>query len=138
MRKTRKHENQEPVIYSDFSGGLNLSTNADGIAINELHESINVEVEQSTGRLKTVAGTVDVLNVANEIFAAIYDEINKAVLLVMANKSVHLVNQETGALTGVGTLTGTLYPKYTAWENGVLIASGGKLQYYNGKSSYIT
>jgi hypothetical protein len=37
-------------------------------------------------------------------------------------------------LTEIGTLTGQADVVHTAWENGVIIASGGKLQYYNGHS----
>ena len=35
-------------------------------------------------------------------------------------------------LVSVGSLTGTKSPIYTTWEDGLLIASGAKLQYYHG------
>ena len=128
MRLSRKHQNQTSIIRADFSGGLNTSALVDGIAENQLGECLNVEADHSTGRLKTVAGTVDVMTSENEIFAAIYDEINNIILTVTADKSVYY------GIVKLGTLTGDLYPIYCAWEDGVLIASGGKLQYYNGSS----
>ena len=128
MRLGRKHQNQTSIIRADFSGGLNTSVLVDGIAENQLGECLNVEADHSTGRLKTVAGTVDVMTSNSEIFAAIYDEINNIILTVTADKSVY------HGTVKLGTLIGDLYPIYCAWEDGVLIASGGKLQYYNGSS----
>ena len=129
MRLATKHQNQTPVVRADFSGGLNTSTNVDGIAENQLSVAVNVEVDHATGRLKTVAGTVDLLLFDN-IFAAMYDDINHLLLLVTKDKKVYLTD-----LTDVeelGTLSGDLYPVATSWEDGLLIASGGKLQYFNG------
>ena len=135
MKISNKHSNPDPItIYrADFSGGLNTTTNADGIAENQLLVAENVEVERNTGRLKTVAGTTDILLSNYEIYAAMYDEINKVILLVYADKSVHVYNPATKIISSsVGNLSGTLYPVCTAWEDGLLIATGGKLQYYNG------
>ena len=87
MKRGVKHENQFQIVHADFSGGLNTSASVDGIADNQLARAVNVEVDHATGKLKTVAGTVDVLMFPN-IFAAIYDEINRKILLVDNNKKV--------------------------------------------------
>lgn len=132
MKLRTKHEIQQPIILSDFSGGLNTSSNLDGIAQNQLANALNVEVDQANGRLKTVAGTVDVLTF-NDIFAAVYDEINEILLLVTNDKKVYTADIIEGTVgTEVGTLSGDLYPLATRWEDGALLASGGKLQYFNG------
>lgn len=132
MRLGVKHQNQFQIVHADFSGGLNTSTSVDGIAENQLARATNVEVDHATGKLKTVAGTIDVLKVEN-LFGAAYDEINKKFLLVDKAKLVYVFDHKTNALSNaIGVLSGTLYPICTSWEDGLLIASGGKLQYFNG------
>ena len=130
-----KHgERKQTLIKADFSGGLNTSINVDGIAENQLAVAMNVEADHSTGRLKTVAGTKDVMNFGKKIFAAIYDEINKCILIVTTDKFIYYVNVQTLASTMIGILSGDLYPITAAWEDGVLIASGGQLQYFDGST----
>lgn len=134
MRLGVKHQNQQTVVRSDFSGGLNTAAAIEGIAENQLAEVENMEIDHSTGRLKTVSGTVEVLR-QEGIFAVIHDSINKRFLVVLEDKTVHLATMASGEVGGsLGKLTGDLFPCYTAWEDGVLIASGGKLQYYNGST----
>ena len=135
MKLSNKHQEPSPsvIVREDFSGGLNVTFNADGIAENQLIVAENVEAERNTGRLKTVAGTIEVLKSFYEIFAAMYDGINKIILIVYTDKTVRIFNPKTEIISNpVGTLSGNLYPISTAWENGLLIASGGKLQYFNG------
>ena len=164
MRLGVKHANQQPIVRADFSGGLNTTANVDGIAENQLAVAVNVEVDHSTGRLKTVAGTTNLFFTPFEnVTAALYDEINRRLLIVTADRKVYLVtlsakiyhNRELiyegdprlwadfeiparaeveidPAFTLLGTLSGGLYPVATPWEDGLLIASGSKLQYFNG------
>ena len=133
MRLGRKHENQTSVVYKDFTGGLNTAIAADGIAENQMAECVNLEIDHSTGQLKTVGGTRDIAAVqSGDIFAAAWDSINDRLLLVLSDRTVHDVRLPDAMIQSIGKLTGDLYPSYAAWENGVLIASGGKLQYYNG------
>lgn len=134
MRLGTKHQNPFQVVRYDFSGGLNTSVSVDGIAENQLAIASNVEVDHATGKLRTVAGTRVLRNIEN-LFAAMYDAINKVLLLVKTDKTVYLFNPETKEISGVlGILSGDLYPISASWEDGLLIASGGKLQYYNGKT----
>ena len=133
MKLGTKHANQTPVIRADFSGGLNTTANMDGIAENQLSAAVNVEIDHATGRLKTVAGTVDLLRF-NNIFAAAYDEINEKLLIATNDKRVYALDMDTRRISGaVGTLCGDLYPISTSWEDGLLLATGDKLQYFNGK-----
>ena len=123
---------QQPTIRADFSGGLNTAASVEDIAENQLAEVVNMEIDAATGRLCTVAGTIDILSAEN-IFAAIYDSINSLILIVKNDKQIFLADFEGNVnVSSIGNLSGNLYPKYCAWEDGVLIASGGALQYFNG------
>ena len=118
----------------DFSGGLNTTSTVEGIAENQLADVLNMEVDHSTGCLKTVAGTKMLLTAEN-VFAAAYDGINHVLLVVLEDKTVHVTTLDGAALgDSLGKLTGELYPVCAAWEDELLLASGGKLQYYNGKT----
>ena len=130
-----RHTNQQTVQLYDFSGGLNTSVTVEGIADNQLYQSSNVEIDHSTNRLKTVSGTRDVFTGADGIQAVAYDTINKVFILVTTGKSVHILSPSDWKMgDSIGTLSGNLYPVFASWEDGTLIASGGKLQYYNGKT----
>ena len=111
---------------------MNTASSVEEIGENQLAEAVNLEIDIATGRLMTVAGTVDILTA--EISAAIYDSINDLILIVSNDGEVKVsdLSGNMGSLS-VGKLSGGLYPKYCAWENGVLIASGGQLQYFNGR-----
>ena len=129
MRISSEHANQQTVRFSDFSGGLNTTDAPESIAENELSRSINVEIYN--GQLKTVAGDRAVYKSSDISFNnIIYDAIESKMLLTDTDRNVYLL--EDGALTSKGTLTGKSEVQYAAWEDGVLIASGGKLQYYHG------
>ena len=134
MRLGTKHQNQFQIVFADFSGGLNTSESMDGIAENQLAIAANVEVDQTSGKLKTVAGT-RILRKVEALWAAMYDDINKVLLLVKEDKKVYALDLVNDILSDeLGALSGDLYPITTSWEDGLLIASGGKLQYYNGET----
>ena len=133
MRLSTKHPTQQTIAVADFSGGLNKAASVASIGDNELADVLNMELDSATNRLKTVSGTVDVLTLTGgTIFAAAWDEINGKALLVDADKAVYASDLVT--TERLGTLTGGLYPICASWEDGLLIASGGHLQYYNGKA----
>ncbi len=133
MRLGVKHSNQTSVIRADFSGGLNTAAAVDGIGETQLSQVINMELDHATGRLKTVSGTKDIFTA--DIFAVMYDAINGVLLYADSNKAVYVASLDDGSISSsIGTLTGTLYPDTASWEDGLLIASGGKLQYYNGST----
>ena len=133
MILSSKHpERQQPTARADFTGGLNTAASVEDIAENQLAEVVNMEIDAATGRLCTVAGTIDILSTEN-IFAAVYDSINSLILIVKNDKQIYLADfQGNVNNSSVGSLSGNLYPKYCAFEDGVLIASGGQLQYFNG------
>ena len=133
MKLISKHgEQQNVTVRADFTGGLNTFAQVDAIAENQLAECVNMDVDAATGRLRTVEGTIDILS-DTEIFAVVYDSINSLMLVVDNDKKIRLadfsgnINSDT-----IGKLSGELYPKYFPFEDGVLIASGDHLQYFNG------
>lgn len=133
MRLGVKHANQMQVVRDNFSGGLNTSANIDGVGENQFSSAVNVEIDHASGKLKTVAGTTDVWLSAKKIYAAMYDEINGRILIVDEGKKVYVTDSNGNQIGGVlGVLSGDLYPISASWEDGLLIASGGRLQYYNG------
>ncbi len=133
MKIFNKHgEVPPPIVKADFTGGLNTANQVDAIAENQLADVLNMEIDFATKKLQTVSGTKDILSSEN-IFAAIYDSINNLILVVKNDKKIYLADFDGNISTStIGTLSGHLYPKYCAWENGVLIASGGRLQYFDG------
>lgn len=71
MRLASKHgENnqQRSILKGDFMGGLNTSMSAEDIAENQLSDVLNMEVDHDSAKLRTVAGTVDILQIP-EIYA---------------------------------------------------------------------
>lgn len=129
MRLANKHANVQNIRYSDFSGGLNTTDAVENIADNELSQAVNVEIYK--GQLKTVAGNKAVYkDTSVTLDGIIYDSIEDKILLVDTSHKIYLLDDDK--LTSKGTLTGAAEVQYAAWEDGVIIASGGKLQYYHG------
>lgn len=134
MKLSTKHANQQTVEYKDFSGGLNTTDAPETIAMNELTQSINVEIYK--GQLKTVAGTQEYFRDESKDFdVLLYDRINDTFLLTDTARKVYAVKRsDTPELVELGTLTGTSDVAGAAWDKGMVIASGGKLQYYDGST----
>lgn len=130
MGLSAKHIRQQTVARYDFTGGLNLTTVAEMIGDNQMAEAVNVEIDRATGSLKTACGAVCIYKSPVPIRALLYDSINSRYLIV-SGEDVYRSNLASSV--HVGKLTGKRFPVYTAWEDGILIASGGKLQYWNGK-----
>lgn len=192
MHISTKHPNQQTVEYRDFSGGLNTSNASEFIAQNELSRAINVEIDKSTGLLKTVQGTKTLYKryEGADFTDMFYDKINDVFIICDADKKIyywheiklseagilmyafvypheelpedgvtkddvvpgyiypHLTFPKNGVkeedlipayvmeaeeLHRVGECTGDIPPSFCLWEDGTLIASGGKLEYFHGK-----
>lgn len=163
MHISTKHPNQQIVEYRDFRGGLNTSNASEMIAQNELSRAVNVEIDKPTGLLKTVPGTRTLFEKEGAHFTDIaYDKIGNAFVVCDIDRKVYVWNEpnprdviniknidqkakyvpnlwEETDLKEIGTLSGTLSPTFCLWEDGLLIASGGYLQYFrNGTLTTIT
>jgi hypothetical protein len=135
MLLSSKHAREVLKIRSDFRGGLNSSVTADMIGDNQLTRVINLELDSATGSLQTVAGTKTFFAFPSEseIYSVVHDEINQVFLIIDTSRDVYVLNPETKALSAsIGKLTGELKPVSVVWENGILLAASGQLQYYNG------
>ena len=133
MRPSTKHQNQQPRMLNDFSGGLNTSVSDEMIAENQMSYLVNMEIDRM-GKLRTVQGTIDLAVFADEtaladdIKAAAWDDINDILLLFCKDKAVYAMDSE-GVVSHIGTLTGDEEIITVNWEDGLLVASGGHMQY---------
>ena len=133
MKLSNKHANAQVVSYSDFSGGLNTADAVEMIQTNELYQSENVEIYK--GQLKTCSGTTSTLTDIGKTFDYVmYDRINDVLIITDTGHNVYKLPKGSSTLSSIGTLTGTSSVRYATWEDGIIIASGGKLQYFNGTS----
>ena len=131
MRLSAKHANQQAVELADFSGGLNITNSIEEIQLNELNRCVNLELMGNL--LRTVSGTKDLFRSDSMQFTdTAYDTINDLLLLCDSNRKVYSMRTDGSDLVELGSLTGTITPAFAAWEDGMLIASGGKLQYFTG------
>ena len=130
MRPSTKHQNQQPMMLADFSGGLNTVVTDEMIAPNEMSYAVNVEVNKA-GKLRTVQGTFDVIDasemITDDIRAAAWDDINQALLLFC--KDGRVLAYVDNKLRDIGELTGNEEVITVNWEDGILVASGKQLQY---------
>lgn len=139
MRLSSKHE-QKILTYGDFSGGLNTTTVPEMIAQNQVARCVNMEFNRSTGSLQTCSGSATIFKAPNNfvIIAVFYDPINNQFLVIDADKNVYkspltdLTGLDPNDLELVGVLTGDVFPMAVPWEFGLLVSSGGNLQYWNG------
>lgn len=131
MRPTTKHPNQQTIMMADFTGGLNTSLSDDMIAQNQLSEMVNLEIS-NTGKLRTVYGTRDVVQCDFEadIRAAAWDNINNVLLLFCKDGAAYVYDiLSEPKLYSIGSLSGDQEVITVNWEDGMLVASGGYLQY---------
>ena len=61
MRLSKKHANQQTISFKDFSGGLNTTKSTESIAPNELARAVNVCLDKSTGLMRTISGTDEIV-----------------------------------------------------------------------------
>lgn len=137
MRLASKHSNQQLLELTDFTGGLNTSTTEEQIAANQLAESVNFEIQSITGLLKTVNGTKQLYRAEStrdyNFVSIAYDVLNNHIVLFADNGSVFSANRnDLSQFRLIGRLSGRLTPITVVWESGLLVASGGKLQYIIG------
>jgi hypothetical protein len=141
MRLSNKHANVQSLDFIDFTGGLNTARAIETIDFNELGRSINMEL--SGNQLVTVSGTAQLMeNEGVQFTDCTFDNINNLILIcgkeyegdVLTGRFVYKVSPDGTGFTKLGELTGSITPGFAVWESGVLIASGGKLQYWNGST----
>lgn len=136
MRLSSKHQNQQVVELYDFSGGLNTSVVEEQIADNQLAVCVNFDIQTTSGLLKTVSGTSRIMRIGDvgyRLISAAYDALNKHIVLFADDGTVLSASMEDlSTWQTIGTLTGRRVPITVVWEDGLITASGGKLQYIKG------
>lgn len=138
MKRSTKQATAAAVLdFSDFSGGLNLRTDPENIEQNELADCVNMTFSAAPGRLRTRAG----LGAALHTFAADIDGMywhGGALFIASAGTlskyTPPQIQGGEGDVTTVGPLTGTKAPAWAEFGTELFIASGGKIQKYDGTS----
>lgn len=132
MKVSSKHR-QKTILYTDFSGGLNISVPPDILHLNELQKADNVEYDPKSGLLKTRAGLekLGTPSAGNNITKAFYAYGMKKLFLAVGIK-LYTYDFGSSSLNLVGNLAGTRIPVFAEWEDDILIASGSYLQCYDG------
>lgn len=142
MRLSAKHK-QEVVSYGNFTGGLNTTTVPEMIAENQMAECVNMEFNRTTGALQNCCGTATVYVCPDTITIdkLWYDEINNVFLytdkttrFVYMSRLIDMDGSHEYDRTKVGVLSGDMPPSAVMWDKGLLIASGGRLQYWDGEN----
>jgi hypothetical protein len=129
-RSSSKHSNQTRIPLPSFPLGLDWSNSPESIPDGALVEAENCEYKYSNSRLKTAAGVDIEYTGAGTIGTGYYDNLH----------SLHLFNIGTtlystpdfSEATEIGTLTGSNNPVYHEYNGVILIATGAKLQKWDG------
>ena len=139
MRIGCAHNGQQTIERHDFLGGINSSAAVEMIADNQMSVCENLEPDQSTGLLKTVDGAEAVFQTTFDIYSGSYDKVNNKHVIFSSevnggsvSHNVYVTDLTT--IEKVGTLSGPYRPVTCLWDKGILIASGGHLQYLAGTS----
>lgn len=130
MKSSSKHRGLKRLKLTDFKGGLNFNVSPENLEPNELWRADNVEFDPLTGTLKLRAGTIKVLDTTFEIDTFQYIR-PLGIFLISSGQDLYQFDG-INSVSYVGKLSGSKEPKFKQFGNKVLIASGGKLQSYDG------
>jgi hypothetical protein len=131
MRRTMKHAATQ-VVFTDFSGGLNVMSEGDLIAPNELQTCQNFWFLGHQRSLTARGGlSKPLVKFQGSILGTFYDIDSNTFLVFLTSGSIFRVASLTQPPEPIGTLTGRRRPVCTKFQNRIWIASGGRLQFYN-------
>ena len=131
MRRTMKH-NATQFVFNDFSGGINIMSEGDLIAQNEMQECQNFYFIGYQRSLTARGGMSKALVTFPEnISGTYYDVDTNTFLAFLRDGSIYRVLSLHTEPLKVGKLTGDKRPICAKFQNCIWIASGGKLQSYN-------
>ncbi len=131
--KSGKHAGAAQKYYGDFSGGLNLSLPAEGLADNEMQLCENFEFDDKTGALKLRAGLVLMGSFPAPVRDVVAVAGTDAVLVRCEGNEVFRL--DSFALSGsLGLLAGNGVLSSVFWGDGaeVLLCAGEHLYHYDG------
>lgn len=129
-----KHENQTTALLGDFTGGLNTAASEEFIEENQLAEVVNMEADMVSRKLYTVLGTKDLCSLDSKygnIVYSFWDNINNHLLGFTDTGRILEISDDFSSINPIGKLANDDYTNISCvcWENGVLIANGGHIQY---------
>ena len=131
MRRTMKH-NATQFVFNDFSGGINVMSEGDLIAQNEMQECQNFYFLGYQRSLTARGGlSKPLVTFPVEILGTYYDIDSNTFLVFLRDGSIYHVPTLHVQPIKVGKLTGDKRPICTKFQNRIWIASGDKLQSYN-------
>nr|DAW71300.1 MAG TPA: stabilization protein [Caudoviricetes sp.] len=126
-----KH-NARPLVFNDFSGGINVMSEGDLIAMNEMQECQNFYFLGYQRSLTARGGlSKPLVTFSVEILGTYYDIDSNTFLVFLRDGSIYHVPTLHVQPIKVGKLTGDRRPICTKFQNRIWIASGDKLQSYN-------
>lgn len=131
MRRTMKH-NATQFVFNDFSGGINVMSEGDLIAQNEMQECQNFYFLGYQRSLTARGGlSKPLVTFPGEVMGTYYDIDSNTFLVFLRDGSIYHVPTLHVQPIKVGKLTGDRRPICTKFQNRIWIASGDKLQSYN-------
>lgn len=133
--KSNKHANAEQKYYGDFSGGLNLSLPAEGLAANEMQLAENFEYDAKTGALKLRAGLVLMGTLPSPVRDLVPVAGADAVLVRCDDNKLYRL--DTYSLSGsLGVLSGEGRLSSVSWgdDSEVVLCAGSRLYNYDGSA----
>lgn len=131
MRRTMKH-NARPLVFNDFSGGINVMSEGDLIAMNEMQECQNFYFLGYQRSLTARGGlSKPLVTFPEDIMGTYYDIDSNTFLVFLLDGTIYHVPTLSVPPEKIGRLTGGRRPICAKFQNRIWIASGDKLQSYN-------
>lgn len=130
-RRSDKHGNMQVLNLNDFSGGLRHTVHSEAIEQNELAGVVNFEFDETVGMLRTIGGYRFLYDTGLDLKNIFYDDMYDGILLQTNDNRIYYT--EIGKNVYLGTATGSSLMACTYFGDKVIIATGGKLQTFNGK-----
>ena len=131
MRRTMKH-NATQFVFNDFSGGINVMSEGDLIAQNEMQECQNFCFLGYQRSLTARGGlSKPLMAFPGDVMGTYYDIDSNTFLVFLLDGSIYHVPTLHVPPEKIGRLTGGRRPICAKFQNRIWIASGDKLQSYN-------
>lgn len=131
MRRMQKHA-ATLVTMNDFSGGLNVMSEGDLIAPNEMQACQNFWFTGYQRSLTPRGGLTDpIATFGADIMGTYYDIDSNTFLVFLEGGAIYRYEAAGTAPDSIGFLTGTRRPVCAKFMDRIWIASGGKLQFYD-------
>lgn len=131
MRRTAKH-NATQIAFNDFTGGINVMSDGDMIAQNEMQVCQNLWFTGFQRSLAPRGGlSKPKVDLGEEIMSVHYDIDTNTFLVFTIDGGIYRVVTIDKPAEKIGQLTGTKRPMCAKFQDRIWIASGEHIQYYD-------